>query len=327
MRSTIPFRSILVPVDGSRLAEQAIPTAIAIAKRTRARIRLVLVHRELHPLPLVDSGETYTRTRLSMEKADSDYLRELVETLRPEMGRSLTFALLKGPVAPTLARYATDIGADLVVMTTHGRGGLRRAWLGSVADELVRTLELPVIIIRPTVDGAAPAPIKLSKIGVPLDGSPLAEAVLGPVTDLARVWGSEVSLVQAVRPIVLTSDPQLPFPAGYADQETRIRRDMAQDYVQDVADRLRADGLKATGVALLGGGVADTLLDFFQSEQIGLAAISTHGRGGLRRLVLGSVADKLVRAATMPVLVLRPHAVGQRRRNSRRATLQHSSAS
>ena len=326
MSDTIPIRSILVPVDGSTLAEQAIPTAIAIAQRTRATLRLALVHRELHPLLFVEPGEIYTRTRLALEKADQDYLSELVQTLRPQLGKALTFALLQGPVAPTLTKYAKEIGADLVVMTTHGRGGVRRAWLGSVADELVRTLELPLILLRPEEKGSSPQPIDLAKIGVSLDGSPLAEAVLDPVLALARVWDSEVLLVQVVRPILLTSDPQLLFPTGYADQETRIRQSTAQNYIEEVADRLRAGGVKAGGVALLGDAVTDTLLDFFQSEKVGLIAISTHGRGGARRLVLGSVADKLVRAAEMPVLVLRPHTAARRLRTSRPTTLEHSSS-
>ena len=111
MSDTTPIRTILVPVDGSRLAEQAIPTAIAIAQRTRATLRLALVHRELHPLLFVEPGEIYTRTRLALEKADQDYLSELVQTLRPQLGKALTFALLQGPVAPTLTKYAKDIGA------------------------------------------------------------------------------------------------------------------------------------------------------------------------------------------------------------------------
>ncbi len=324
MSDTTPFRSILVPLDGSRLAEQAIPTAIAIAQHTRASLRLALVHRELNPLLSLEPVDISTRTRLALEKADQDYMRELVQTLRPQLGEALTLALLKGPVAPTLTKYAKDIGADLVVMTTHGRGGVRRAWLGSVADELVRSLELPLIIIRPGEKRNAQEPVDLTKIGVPLDGSPLAEAVLEPVLALARLWGSEVLLAQVVRPILLTSDPQLVFPTGYADQETRIRQSTAESYIEQVADRLRAEGVKARGAALLGGAVTDALLDFFQSEKAGLVAISTHGRGGARRLVLGSVADKLVRAAEMPVLVLRPPTAARRPRTARHKTLEHS---
>jgi len=297
---------------------------MAIAQRTQASLRLALVHRELNPLLFVEPVDISTRTRLALEKADQDYMSELMQTLRPQLGEGLTLALLKGPIAPTLTKYARDIGADLVVMTSHGRGGLRRAWLGSVADELVRTLERPVIILRPDEKRTTPQPIDLAKIGVPLDGSPLAETVLEPVLALARLWGSEVSLVQVVRPIVLTTDPQLPFPTGYADQQTKIRQSTVQEYIEAVAKRLRADGVKASGTALLGGAVTDTLLEFFHSEKVGLVAISTHGRGGVRRLVLGSVADKLVRAAEMPMLVLRPHTAARRPRTSRPRTLEHS---
>jgi nucleotide-binding universal stress UspA family protein len=327
MPNPAPFRSILVPVDGSRLAEQAIPTALAIAKRSQGKVKLVLVH-QLHPLLFMEPGQVYTRTLLAIQKADREYLTGLVERWRAEAGPVFSSALLKGPVAPTLADYARDVGADLVVMTTHGRGGLRRVWLGSVADELVRRLDVPLILVRPSEKGAAAEPLGWGEIVVPLDGSPLAEAVLGPVTALARVWDAEISLVQVVSPVLLTSDPPLPFPTGYADQVTRIRREAAQDYIQDVAGRLRESGVKATGITLVGGGVADTLLGLLRPERVGLLAIATHGRGGVRRLVLGSVADKLVRAAELPVLIVRPRSVPRRSRRSKstsakRSSLQH----
>jgi nucleotide-binding universal stress UspA family protein len=278
---------------------------------------LVLVHHDHQALPFADAGEVYTKTLLAIEKADREYLTKLVQRVRTESGRAVTSARLRGPVAPALAQYSREIGADLVVMTTHGRGGLRRAWLGSVADELVRTLKVPTILLRPREQGVAPAAISWKKIGVPLDGSSLAEAVLEPVAALARVWDAEVLLVQVVPPIVLTSEPVFPYPAGFAEQETRIRREAAQDYIQDVAERLRGLDVKTTGVAVLGSGIADTLLSFFQSEGVALAAIATHGRGGVRRLVLGSVADKLVRAAELPVLVVRPTSAPRRGRRSR----------
>lgn len=297
------FRSILVPLDGSALAEQALPIAVAIAERARSKIKLVLVH---PPLLLMEPGPAYTKLELAMQKADREYLRSLVGRLRERLGRALSSAVLEGPVAPTLARYVRELGTDLLVMTTHGRGGLQRAWLGSVADQLIRTSEVPILIIRPR-EGVGPESFMgLTEVLVPLDGSPLAEAVLEPAAALARLWDSEISLVQVVRPVVLTSDPPLPFPIGYSDQVTAIRRESAQDYIRDVAERLRESGVKASGVAVIGGGTADTLLDLARPERVSLLAVATHGRGGLRRLVLGSVADKLVRAAEVPVLVVRP---------------------
>ena len=125
------FRSILVPLDGSPLAEQAIPLALAIAECARSKVKLVLVHQ---PLLLMEPGPAYTRIELAMQKADREYLRSVAARLREGLGRALSSAVLKGPVARTLAKYIHELGTNLVVMTTHGRGGVRRAWLGSVAD-------------------------------------------------------------------------------------------------------------------------------------------------------------------------------------------------
>ena len=291
-----------MPLDGSLVAEQAIPFALAIAERARSKVKLVLVH---HPI-LMEPGPAYTKVELAMQKANREYLRSVAARLRERLGRALSSAVLQGPIAQTLAKYIRELSTDLVVMTTHGRGGLRRAWLGSVTDQLIRMSEVPILVVRPREGNAAESAVDLAEILVPLDGSPLAEAALEPAAALARLWDGEMSLVQVVRPVVLTSDPPLPFPTGYADQATGMRRESAQDYIRDVAERLRESGVKASGVAVLGDGIADTLLNLARPERVGLMAMATHGRGSLRRLALGSVADKLVRAAEVPVLVIRP---------------------
>jgi nucleotide-binding universal stress UspA family protein len=297
----IHIRSVIVPLDGSPLAEQALPAAEAIAQRAGAKIKLVLVHQ---PNPSIDPEIDYVKLELAMLKADRGYLKSVVARLRPRLGRSVTSAVIRGgPVGETLSGYARELGADLIVLTTHGRGGIRRAWLGSVADQLIRSSEIPVLVIRP---GEAGAERKFGEIMVPLDGSDLAEAVLEPVAELARLWDSEISLIQVVRPIVLTNDPQVAFPVGYSEQATAIRRDKAHDYVRGLAERLRSLGIKANGTAVIGGDVAETLIDLATPERVGMIALATHGSGGAKRLVLGSVADKLVRGAAVPVLVVRP---------------------
>ena len=306
MSRSAPFRSILVPVDGSRLAEQAVPIALEIAERAQSKLRFVLVHQIHQPHVLMEPAHLYTRTERALQKGDRDYLRGLVSRLRKRMGRAVSSAMLKGPAAVTLAEYVRDLGADLVVMTTHGRGGLRRAWLGSAADQLIRSLEIPVLLVRAGQSDSAPSTVNFSVILLPLDGSPLAEAALEPAAVLARLWDAEVSLVQIVQPVTLTTDPPLAFPTEIDDQLTAMRRKAAQDYLRDVAERLREQGVKASGVAIVGGGVAETLLHLARPERVGLVAMATHGRGGVRRLMLGSVADKLVRAADVPVLVVRP---------------------
>jgi nucleotide-binding universal stress UspA family protein len=312
MSRSAPLRSILVPVDGSRLAEQAVPVALAIAERAHSNLRLVLVHQIHQPRVLMEPARIYIRTETALQQSERDYLTGLVSRVRERMGRAVSCAILKGRAGVTLAEYIKQTSPDLVVMTTHGYGGVRRAWLGSVADQLIRSSGVPILLIRADRSKTAATSVDFTKILVPLDGSPLAEAALEPAAALARLWDAEISLMQIVQPVFLATDPMLPLPS-YDEQLTANQRDAAREYVQAVAERLRDQGVKASGVAILGG-VADELLGLARPGRIGLVAMATHGRGGARRLVLGSVADKLVRAADVPVLVVRP--TGKRSKRS-----------
>jgi nucleotide-binding universal stress UspA family protein len=302
----LPFRSILVPVDGSTFAEQAIPIALAIAKRARSKVKLVLVHRQPKEVIPLELGQDYIEARLATQKSETEYVRALAARLREPMGRTVSTAMLKGSVAQALGEYVKEIRPDLVVMTTHGRGALRRAWLGSVADELVRSLPIPIVLLRPgETDSSATSP-SFQKILVPLDGSRLAEAVLEPAAAFARLWGAEINLVRIVYPSAMSLGAPLDCCSGDEDQPKDERQEAAQNYLDKVVQWLRQLGVRASGLAVIGSWVAETLLDLTRSDGVGLVAIATHGRGGVRRLVLGSVADKLVRAAEVPVLVYRP---------------------
>jgi nucleotide-binding universal stress UspA family protein len=237
--------------------------------------------------------------------------------LRADGARLASAVTLTGAVGQTLARYVQELGIDLVVMATHGRGGVQRAWLGSVADHLVRHLVIPVLLVRPPEGRASTAPTPGHQILVPLDGSPLAEEVLRPAEALGRLWQAELCLVQVVRPVLRVVDLAAPLPTAYDDELTAVRRTQAQDYLDDVAAGLRARGLRATIAAVVGWHPAQTILDLARPERVALVALATHGRGGLRRWALGSVADKLVRGADVPVLVQRPSAPAKRQRTRR----------
>ena len=216
-------------------------------------------------------------------------------------------ALLAGPVADILTHYVRDSQTDLVVMSTHGRGPLHRAWLGSVADHLIRNLEVPVLLVRPRERVSAPAgPPGIGRIMVPLDGSPLAEAALAPAAALARLLGAEVTLLQVVPPLIAGTAPLGPRLIGYHEEIIALRRIEAHDYLQGLAEGMEQEGVHAAAAAVLGPGVAETILNVARGDRIDLLAVATRGQGGIRRLTLGSVADKLVRAAEVPVLVIRP---------------------
>ena len=307
MTDSTSFRSILVPLDGSPLAEQALPLAAEIAQRSGAKLRLALVH-ELPPPPFdSQAAKLFTSIEVASRKAERAYLRGVQARVRQGGTRLSSAVTLSGPVGPTLAKHVGELGIDLVVMATHGRGGLRRSWMGSVADHLIRHLQVPVLLVR-SPEGQ-PTPQRaggLGQIMVPLDGSPLAEEALDAAARIARLWDAELTLVQVVRPVLLSAEPAMPVPSAYDEEFTTMWRSQAQDYLDGVIERLQGEGLRASGVALIGWNATDSILDLARPERVGMVVIATHGRGGLRRFALGSVADKLVRSADVPVLVYRP---------------------
>jgi nucleotide-binding universal stress UspA family protein len=301
------YRSILVPVDGSRLSEQALPLALAIAERARARLRLVMVSLPAIP-PSPEEQRLYAALARSARKFEKAYLKDFTDQIRkqsPDLAVGST--LLTGPVVRTLRDYVNDSKADLVVMTSRGQGGLRRLWLGSVADAMIRGSSVPVLLVRPE-ENPPPRPVleNLSRILVPLDGSDLSEAILRPAERLASLAGAELTLVQVIEPFASPLETQRAAPANFDVELTNLRRERAARYLENLADQCVKRGVMASYATPVGGNVADTILELAESPTIGLLAIATHGRGGIKRLALGSVADKLARTAPRPILVYRP---------------------
>lgn len=306
--------SVLVPLDGSPLSEQALPMAELIAQPLRARIRLAMVH-PFPPLPLDPHGrELYVQAELAFRKAESAYVHRMAKDVRDGSPTATGTAYLEGAVGPALRDYVEEIGADMIVMSTHGRGGLNRLWLGSVADYLVRSVDVPILLVRPENQPPTAVSFKPRGILVPLDGSLSAEAVLEPAAEIAKALGAEMTLVQVVRPAAVMSDRPAIFAVDYDEQLATLWRSEAEDYLEDLAEGLREQGIRATSVAVTGYSVHGTLLDLATGESGMMIAMATHGRGGLRRLMVGSVADKLIRTAQVPVLVVRPAKASKRAR-------------
>lgn len=307
------FRSILVPVDGSTLGEHALPWALGIARRAGASVQLVHVHRPLEA--------TYAEMQIFDDTLDSQmrdqeqaYLDNLVSTMKAASPVSVTAVKIDGDVASSLRAHAAKTGADLIVMTTHARGPMGRFWLGSVTDELLRESSIPMLLIHPHDKPAnfsrEPA---FRHVLIPLSGEPMAEQIFSPATALAKLMQAELTLVRVVRPVVPVDLPAGPATFGAMASSmmerveglhTQLKKE-AYDYLEKVAAPLRSDGFQVEvrvaieeqpGVAILAQA----------KEPIDLIALETHGRRGLSRLFLGSVADKVVRGAHVPVLVHRP---------------------
>ena len=298
--------SILVPLDGSTFSESSLPLAMAIGRATGARLHLTQVHVPYEPEQLLGSTP-FQFEGVNMEEYDAHRL-EQDETYMTELGGRIggngvvvEFSVFKGPhVVDGLAGFAEQVGADLIVMASHGRTGASRAWFRSVADELVRHSNKPLLVSRP-VDGVEAAAPTIRHILVPLDGSELAEGVLDSAVDVARATSARITLAHVVTTITMLG----PRSMSPARRKFRAEHDSAEAYLESVAAPLREAGLDVDTKVVEGKTPAQTLSKLADAIGADMIAMATHGYGGLRRTLLGSVSGKLLRMSSLPVLVTR----------------------
>ncbi|MEN9937870.1 MAG: hypothetical protein RLZZ387_4449 [Chloroflexota bacterium] len=297
------LRSILVPLDGSPFGERALPLACSIA--ARAGSRLVLAHVHVAAAPLVTDALPGFDDLLDNEQRMSEqaYLTEIAARVAAP-GVAVTTTVLDDPVVTALHGYALDNSVDLIVMTTHGRGAISRFWLGSVADTLVRRTTLPVLLERPRELARRPDQQRaIQRILIPLDGSALAEQIIPCATELGALSDAEYLLVQAVEPAMARHvGGNGSHPSPEHDQQTFAQ---ARQYLEGIARRMRLGGLRVRTDVLLGPAGA-SILDAAHTQAVDLIAMETHGRGGITRLLLGSIADWVLRGTLVPVLLHRP---------------------
>lgn len=294
------FHTILVPLDRSPLAEQALPLALELAWRAGATLDLVSVH-GLYALE--DPGAARLpfapAEDAEFRRHEQHYLDLTAERLAAKHCVVMRTAVVDGLVVDGLLKRQHDKPADLIVMTTHGRGPVSRAFLGSVADELIRQAPVPLLLVRPHALASEPTAPLVTHMLIPLDGSPLAEEVLPPALELANLLEARCTLLRVIEssdaPSVHTSCRPC------APQEAE-----AMAYLESIARRARAGGLRVDTRVATARHVAQSIVEQSQKWPGHVIALATHGRGGLRRMLLGSVADKVIRASTVPVLVLHP---------------------
>lgn len=308
-------RIIMITLDGSPQAEFALPWAAAIAQQSGAELRIVRVH--LPPIAVAAEGfvALYPIAQDdTVRSAAEEYMRHIDKRVREAFPNlTVTPQLIDladdKDIADTLAQYAVENGVELVVMTTHGRGAFARFWLGSVADEFLRHSGVPTLMVRPPAEGLVDLSVrpKVGHILIPLDGSPLAERVFDPAARLGKALGGKFALLMVFEPgpraealpglePVRLPDGWLPNPAielakGYLDRAAHSLRDKGVD----VQTKLDIQGTAVSQIQHFAGSHPDTII-----------ALATHGRGGLTRMLMGSVADKIIRGSTGPVLVYRP---------------------
>jgi nucleotide-binding universal stress UspA family protein len=292
---------ILVTIDGSALAERAVPVAAALAQAAGATLDVLCVADEA-PIQTVENRDAEHALAVAQQAASV-----VARALRTQGVSAEGVAVVDRP-ADGILRYAAARHHRLLVMATHGRGGLGRALHGSVAAAVVRGSRVPVVLVRAWEDGVARQPPDgTPTLLVPLDGSELAEAALPLAHGLAELLRGELILVRALQmPISVAG--AVSAPGGLVDPTPILdaERDEATAYLSARAAALPSGGPVTTTVET--GPAADVIAAVAVARHATLVVMATHGRGGLLQTLFGSTTERVVRFGPCPVAVVRPDA-------------------
>ncbi|MDR7417850.1 MAG: universal stress protein [Armatimonadota bacterium] len=303
------FRRLLVPLDGSQLAETVLPVVQAFAGRFDADVTLLHVVERRPPADV--HGE---RHLASLAEAEA-YLRD-VAARHFASGRATVHVHGpgEGDVAPLIARHAEEFGSGLVMLCSHGRGGARDLLVGSVAQQVLAVGSAPVLLVKPPT-GPTPASkvFACSRVLVPLDGSRPSEAALGPAATVARAFGAEVYLLSVVPTVATVPTDRAPAALmlpGATALSLEMDEEAVTGYLDDLAARLRADG--TTARAFVGrGDPAVIVTEMAGRLEADLLVLATHGRSGMTALWAGSVATRIAARCQRPMLLVRAPGVPQ----------------
>lgn len=293
------YTKILVPLDGSWLSEGILPYACFIAKVLNVPVELLQVIDRQTVSAIADPqvGRYFDPVEADMKRKSFRYLERVAGSfLDPLVVRG---SVKVGNPAEVIVDRAASQRSTLIAMSTHGRSGLQRWLLGSVAEKILSVTTNPLLLVRATDTSAISTEIVLKKLLVPLDGSPFAEQVLPQVTDLAKKLALEVILLQVYDTL---ARGYLPYGM---DQMTEKIRNEIKTYLEEKVHQLKGEGVPKVSYRSLEGNAAGEIIDIAHATPDNLVAMCTHGRSGVSRWVLGSVTDRVVRHSGDPVLIIR----------------------
>lgn len=297
------MRHILVPLDGSALAERALPSAAALAQATGATLALLRVvgPRGVYGVTLAHPLSEYEVTRLRDAEA------YLAGVARAWVAKGLTVepVALAGQPVETIVAEAARRRVDLIALSTHGCTGLGRWDYGSVVEGVLARTSAPVLLVRSWTHPDALVPPRLhTRILVPLDGTPFAEAALPIADTLVTALVSDLVLLRTIAP---RDEPTVNGTtlASAAEPESDDERAAAERYLRHQARRFALGGyLPRCDVRR--GEPAEAIVAACREHQVGLVVMATHGVADLNRLLLGSVAARVLRYGDVPLLLIRP---------------------
>jgi nucleotide-binding universal stress UspA family protein len=283
--------TVIIPLDGSEIAERALAFGATIAEKIDIPIQLVHICR-------IGADEP--------EMAESrNYLRKVAGNLT---GR-VQMRVERGRPAETIIRVAHEANDPFIVMSTHGRGGLHRWMTGSVADEVVRSAGIPVLLVRGDQKVMDPTGFPIRSILLPLDGSTYGETAIPYAVEIARAFDSTIHLLRIVDTpsayAMLSRHMEAAITANALDEVISSMREEAKDYIENVSTRMIEQGITVKPV-VLEGYPGEQLLEYERRGFFQLVVMATAGRSGISRVVFGSVAERMLKMGRSPVMMLRP---------------------
>jgi nucleotide-binding universal stress UspA family protein len=295
------FQHILVPVDSSTFAERALPHALAVATATRASVHLVMVH-EMRPLGerIATLGSELVEAQL--REVEEEYLETLAERLAGSLTHEPGVKLLNGTAAAALSRFVSRKGIDLIVMSTHGRSGFNRAWLGSVADALVRRSRVPILLVKPANGASEHTAVSIDRVLVAVDGSEGGEVAAAHAASLCAATGAECMVVRVVVPPDRVIASRISDTAAMVHEKLEAETHEAEQYLTELPGRINLPESTRTEV-ITAADTAAAIHRAAEADRSDVVVVGTRGHGGATRLILGSVADKVIRGSQVPVLI------------------------
>ncbi|WP_433633449.1 universal stress protein [Halomicrococcus sp. NG-SE-24] len=281
------FDNILVPTDGSDCAQAAVGYAEDLATRYEARVHALCVAdpRTLENAPQSD--------QIKQERAET---AERTCNELSESGVEVEQAVRTDIPHKAILRYATEQDIDLVVMGTHGRTGVERYLLGSVTEKVVRLSNVPVLTVKAKDDGEITYPY--TDILVPTDGSEGAEAAIGPAVDIASTYDARIHALSVIDTMAMGTD------VGSGAILDALE-ESAQSAVETIEEQATQASVTAVETAIQHGYPYRAIRSYVEEHDIDLVVMGTHGRSGIERYLLGSVAEKTVRTSPVPVMTVR----------------------
>jgi nucleotide-binding universal stress UspA family protein len=296
--------TVLVPLDGSPLADAAVPRAAELARSTGATLHLVRVHQPVAPIVAPEQMMFSMDSSLDahLEETARAWLFTRTGEVRASTGVPVTAEFRVGFPVDEISACSRGRGATVIVCTTHGAGGWAPQWLGSVADGLIRQAGCPVLAMS---ESAASRAGSFGKMLVLLDGSEVASAILPAARWVAHVFGAQIELLRVAQAPWMDGSP-IGIESLHADEfglDDEARS--AKRQLDEVATSLWEEGFTVTSIVKVSHDPGRTILEHIEQSNPDIVALATHGRG-VSRLFVGSVANKVLRAGGRPMLCVRP---------------------